>query len=89
MNSLLSQLLINLAQKEAAEKELHATVESLEILVAALISSMTQEKSDEVISSIETALQAMREREELNYKSDIELLSDNISRITAVARRRK
>ena len=38
MNSLLSQLLIRLAQKEAAEKELLALVQSLEILVAALIS---------------------------------------------------
>ncbi|WP_213991902.1 sigma-S stabilization anti-adapter protein IraP [Sodalis sp. dw_96] len=88
MNSLLSQLLINLAQKEAAEKELHATVESLELLVAALIASLGHKKSDELIKSIERALMEMRDRNEIEFKSDIDLLSSNIARITAVAKRR-
>ncbi len=88
MNSLLAQLLINLAQKEAAEKELHAMVESLEILVAALIASLSHKKSNELVKSIEVALEEMRQRNEIESKSDIELLSSNISRITAVAKRR-
>ncbi|TCL03744.1 MULTISPECIES: sigma-S stabilization anti-adapter protein IraP [Sodalis] len=88
MNSLLSQLLINLAQKEAAEKELHAMVESLEILVAALIASLSHKKTDELVKSIEVALDEMRQRNDIEFKSDIELLSSNISRITAVAKRR-
>jgi len=88
MNSLLSQLLITLAQKEAAEKELHAMVESLEILVAALISSLGREKIAEVIGSVDTALEEMRERTDIAYRSDIDLLSNNIARITAVAKRR-
>lgn len=88
MNSLLSQLLINLAQKEAAEKELHAKVEALEILVAALLSSLSRNKSDEVINRIETALAEMRGREDIPFKSDIDLLGSNISRVTAVAKRR-
>jgi len=88
MNSLLAQLLINLVQKEAAEKELHAMVESLEILVAALIASLSHKKSDELINSIELALMNMRERNDVDFKSDIDLLSSNIKRITAVAKRR-
>ncbi|WP_413734419.1 sigma-S stabilization anti-adapter protein IraP [Sodalis sp. RH21] len=88
MNSLLSQLLITLAQKEAAEKELHAMVESLEILVAALISSLGREKTDEIVGTVEKALDEMRARTDITYRSDIELLSSNIDRITAVAKRR-
>lgn len=88
MNNLLSQLLINLAQKEVAEKELHATVESLEILVAALIASLGRKKSGELINSIETALEKMRNSEEVSIKSDLDLLSSNIARITDVAKRK-
>ncbi|XBS71111.1 sigma-S stabilization anti-adapter protein IraP [Acerihabitans sp. KWT182] len=88
MNSLLSQLLINLAQKEAAEKELLAMVESLEVLVAALIASLSPKKSSDLISSIEHALAEMRERNGADFKSDIDLLSHNLSRITAVSKRR-
>ncbi len=88
MNSLLSQLLINLAQKEAAEKELLATVESLEILVAAILTSLSEEKTDEVISTINRALDEMRARKDETRVSDIDLLSANIERITAVVRRR-
>ncbi|TCV98195.1 sigma-S stabilization anti-adapter protein IraP [Biostraticola tofi] len=88
MNSLLSQLLINLAQKEAAEKELLATVESLEILVAAILTSLGEEKTDEVISTINRALDEMRARKDETRVSDIDLLSANIERITAVVRRR-
>lgn len=88
MNSLLSQLLITLAQKEAAEKELHATVESLEILVAALISAMVPAQKEDVITTVETALDEMRKNTDIAYTSDIDLLSANIARITAVAKRR-
>ncbi|QWA12783.1 hypothetical protein GTU79_08895 [Sodalis ligni] len=34
------------------------------------------------------ALDEMRQRNDIEFKSDIELLSSNISRITAVAKRR-
>ncbi|WP_410015863.1 sigma-S stabilization anti-adapter protein IraP [Sodalis sp. C49] len=88
MNSLLSQLLITLAQKEAAEKELHATVESLEILVAALISALAPAQKKDVITTVETALDEMRQRTDIAYKSDLDLLGSNIERITAVAKRR-
>ncbi len=88
MNNLLSQLLINLAQKEVAEKELHASVESLEILVAALIASLSRKKSSELINSIETALEKMRNNGDVTFKSDLELLSNNIARITAVTKRK-
>ncbi|NDL61975.1 sigma-S stabilization anti-adapter protein IraP [Acerihabitans arboris] len=88
MNSLLSQLLITLAQKEAAEKELHATVESLEILVAALISALGHQQKEDVIVTVETALDEMRQRTDIAYKSDIDLLDMNIARITDVAKRR-
>jgi|GEM_PF-26488 hypothetical protein len=88
MNNLLSQLLINLAQKEVAEKELHASVESLEILVAALIASLSRKKSSELINSIETALEKMRNNDDVTFKSDLELLSNNIARITAVTKRK-
>ncbi len=88
MNNLLSQLLINLAQKEVAEKELHATVESLEILVAALIASLSRKKSGELINSIETALEKMRNSEDVSIRSDLDLLRSNIARITDVAKRK-
>ncbi|TKI07536.1 sigma-S stabilization anti-adapter protein IraP [Martelella alba] len=89
MNSLLSQLLINLAQKEAAEKELHATVEALEIVVALLISSLSRKKAQNLIIRLETALAEMRQRDsdDAPVKSDIDLLSMNIERITGVAKR--
>lgn len=87
MNSLLSQLLIRLAQKEAAEKDLHALVESLEILVAALITALPPEKVNELVNSIDQAMKNLPDGQEAAYSSDIELLNTNIARITAVARR--
>ncbi|WP_074013879.1 anti-adapter protein IraP [Candidatus Sodalis sp. SoCistrobi] len=87
MNSLLSQLLIRLAQKEAAEKELLALVQSLEILVAALISSLTPDKLNELVGSIDVAMKNLPRNLETGHSSDIELLNNNITRITAVARR--
>ncbi|MBT9431225.1 anti-adapter protein [Candidatus Sodalis endolongispinus] len=87
MNSLLSQLLIRLAQKEAAEKELHALVQSLEILVAALISSLTPDKLNELVGSIDVAMKNLPCNLETGHSSDIELLNNNITRITAAARR--
>lgn len=88
MNSLLSQLLITLAQKEAAEKELHATVESLEILVAALISALEKTQREDVIVTVESSLAEMRQQADIAFTSDIDLLGSNIARITAVAKRR-
>ncbi|MEA9393272.1 sigma-S stabilization anti-adapter protein IraP [Acerihabitans sp. TG2] len=88
MNNLLSQLLITLAQKEASEKDLHAMVESLEIVVAALISSLGREKTTEIVGLVDTALQEMRQRSDVSYRADIDLLSNNIARITGVAKRR-
>ncbi|KAA8996611.1 anti-adapter protein [Affinibrenneria salicis] len=87
MNNLLSQLLLNLAEKEAAEKELHAKVESLEVLVAAIISTLSREKSAEVIEKIESALADIARNNGGAMKSDLELLSHNIARITSVATR--
>lgn len=87
MNNLLSQLLITLARKEAAEKELHATVESLELLVAALITVLGRSQQENVILTVETALAQMRKKTDVIMKSVIDLLSVNIARITDVAKR--
>ncbi|WP_406706985.1 anti-adapter protein IraP [Sodalis sp.] len=87
MNSLLSQLLIRLAQKEAAEKELLALVQSLEILVAALISSLSPDKLNELVGSIDMAMKNLPRNLEAGHNADIDLLNNNITRITALARR--
>jgi hypothetical protein len=56
--------------------------------VAALIASLSRKKSSELINSIETALEKMRNNDDVTFKSDLELLSNNIARITAVTKRK-
>ncbi len=80
MKNLIADLLITLAEKEDATRELVAQVEALEVVVTALLKGMAEQQRQSVISNIETAL------EDLHPASDtpdpnMELLGENIKKI--------
>ncbi|MFT8211134.1 MAG: sigma-S stabilization anti-adapter protein IraP [Symbiopectobacterium sp.] len=77
MNTLLSQLLIKLAQKEADEKRLQTRVASLEMLVSAIISTMDDHKLINLKSEIDMLVR--REAMPAGEKDDVYLLLRNIS----------
>lgn len=82
MNNILSHLLIKLAEKEIGEKELHAKIKSLEILVSAIISTLDDSKLNTLANRIERELAEETKRTgEFECLAD-ELLMRNINLIT-------
>lgn len=77
MNTLLSQLLIKLAQKEADEKRLQTRVASLEMLVSAVISTMDDHKLIKLKGEID--LRVKRETMPVGETDGVYLLLRNIS----------
>lgn len=77
MNTLLSQLLIKLAQKEAEEKRLQTRVASLEMLVSAVISTMDDHKLIKLKGEIDLLLK--RETMPVGERDGVYLLLRNIS----------
>ncbi len=77
MNTLLSQLLIKLAQKEADEKRLQSRVASLEMLVSAVISTMDDHNLIKLKREIDLLI--TREAMASGEKEDVYVLLRNIS----------
>lgn len=82
MNTLLSQLLIKLAQKEADEKRLQTRVASLEMLVSAVISTMDDHKLIKLKDEID--LRVRRETMPAGERDDVYLLLKNISGMASI-----
>ncbi|PWC14348.1 anti-adapter protein [Brenneria roseae subsp. americana] len=87
MNNILSHLLIKLAEKEIGEKELSAKVKSLEILVSAIISTLDDEKLNELARKIESELAKETQRAAEHGCLADELLIRNINSITTFSLR--
>ncbi|MGK2889086.1 MAG: sigma-S stabilization anti-adapter protein IraP [Candidatus Malihini olakiniferum] len=77
MNTLLSQLLIKLTQKEVDEKQLQSCIESLEILFSEVIFTMNDHNLIKLKSEID--LLVKREAMPADGKEDVYLLLRNIS----------
>ncbi|MFP9470022.1 anti-adapter protein IraP [Pectobacterium brasiliense] len=87
MNNILSHLLIKLAEKEVGEKALNAKIESLEMLISAIVSTLDDSKLNELNRKIEGVVaDASQRQDEHNYLA-LELLAKNINRITTVSLR--
>ncbi|WP_224554975.1 anti-adapter protein IraP [Pectobacterium versatile] len=87
MNNILSHILIKLAEKEAGEKALNAKIESLEMLISAIVSTLDDNKINELNKKIEgVAADASQRKDERNYLA-FELLMKNINRIKTVSLR--
>ncbi|MCZ4059146.1 anti-adapter protein IraP [Pantoea sp. LMR881] len=56
MKHLIAELLVKLAEKEEASKELVAQVEALEIVVTAMLRKMEPEQQQSITTGIETAM---------------------------------
>ncbi|MEQ9968189.1 anti-adapter protein IraP [Pectobacterium carotovorum] len=84
MNNILSHLLIKLAEKEVGEKALNAKIESLEMLISAIVSTLDDSKINELNRKIEGVVaDASQRKDEHNYLA-LKLLAKNINRITTV-----
>ncbi|KEA52236.1 hypothetical protein DT73_15175 [Mangrovibacter sp. MFB070] len=80
MKNLIADLLITLAEKEDATRELVAQVEALEVVVTALLKGMGEQQRQSLIGNIETALDDLRPGEDVP-DPNIDLLSQNIKKI--------
>ncbi|MEY8710641.1 anti-adapter protein IraP [Mangrovibacter phragmitis] len=80
MKNLIADLLVTLAEKEDATRELVAQVEALEVVVTALLKGMGEQQRQSVIGNIETALDDLRPGENIPDQN-IDLLSQNIKKI--------
>ncbi|MBS4429231.1 anti-adapter protein IraP [Pectobacterium punjabense] len=87
MNNILSHLFIKLAEKEVGEKALNAKIESLEMLISAIVSTLDDGKINELNRKIEGVVaDASQRKDECNCLA-FELLAKNINRITTVSLR--
>ncbi len=80
MKNLIADLLVTLAEKEDATRELVAQVEALEVVVTALLKGMGEQQRQSLIGNIETALDDLRPGEDVP-DPNIDLLSQNIKKI--------
>jgi uncharacterized protein YgfB (UPF0149 family) len=80
MKNLIADLLVTLAEKEDATRELVAQVEALEVVVTALLKGMGEQQRQSVIGNIETALDDLRPGGNIPDQN-IDLLSQNIKKI--------
>ncbi|KHN52702.1 anti-adapter protein IraP [Pectobacterium fontis] len=87
MNNILSHLLVKLAEKEVGEKALNAKIESLEMLISAMILTLDDSKINELSRKIEDVVAGASQRKDENNYLAFELLAKNINRITAVSLR--
>lgn len=87
MNNLLSSLLVQLARRDVADKDLYAMVESLDIICAAILASLPEKQARVVMTLIDSALQRQEKSSQAHYKSDLELLSGHVHRVTDVLER--
>ncbi|MBA5203051.1 anti-adapter protein IraP [Pectobacterium aroidearum] len=87
MNNILSHLLIKLAEKEVGEKALNAKIESLEMLISAIVSTFDDSKINELNRKIEGAVADASQRKDDRNSLAFELLAKNINRITTVSLR--
>ncbi|QTF07941.1 anti-adapter protein [Brenneria izadpanahii] len=85
MNNLLSQLLMKLAEKEVGEKELHAKVELLEILVFSIISVLDDNKINELTKKVESVLAEVSQHKDEDTCLTLELLTRGINRFTTTS----
>ncbi|MEH2920970.1 anti-adapter protein IraP [Samsonia erythrinae] len=85
MNNILSHLLMKLAEKEVGEKELNAKIDSLEILISAIVSTLDEGKLNELNKKIESVVaDASLRGGECNGLA-VELLAENLNRIETVS----
>ncbi|MBA0189851.1 anti-adapter protein IraP [Pectobacterium odoriferum] len=84
MNNILSHLLIKLAEKEVGEKALNAKIESLEMLISAIVSTLDDSKINELNRKIEGVVADASQRKDEHNCLALELLARNINRITTV-----
>lgn len=87
MNNILSHLLIKLAEKEVGEKALNAKIESLEMLISAIVSTFDDSKINELSKRIEGVVADASQRNDDHNSLAFELLAKNINRITTVSLR--
>ncbi|MBA0167299.1 anti-adapter protein IraP [Pectobacterium sp. CFBP8739] len=87
MNNILSHLLIKLAEKEVGEKALNAKIESLEMLISAIVSTLDDSKINELNKKIEGVVADASQRKDDYNSLAFELLAKNINRITTVSLR--
>ncbi|WCG84471.1 anti-adapter protein IraP [Pectobacterium sp. A5351] len=87
MNNILSHLLIKLAEKEAGEKALSAKIESLEMLISAIVLTFDDGKINELNKKIEGVVADAYQRKDGYDYLAFELLTKNINRITTVSSR--
>lgn len=80
MKNLIADLLITLAEKEDATRELVAQVEALEVVVTALLKGMGEQQRQSLIGNIETALDDLHPGDDVP-DPNIDLLSQNIKKI--------
>ncbi|MGI8489333.1 anti-adapter protein IraP [Pectobacterium sp. S5] len=87
MNNILSHLLIKLAEKEVGEKALNAKIESLEMLIFAIVSTLDDSKINELNRKIEGVVADASQRKDDHNCLAFELLAKNINRMTTVSLR--
>lgn len=68
-------------------KDLYAMVESLDIICAAILASLPEKQARVVMTLIDSALKRQEESSQAHYKSDLELLSGHVHRVTDVLER--
>lgn len=80
MNNLLSQLLMKMAEKEVGEKELHAKLELLEIVIFSFISMLDDNKINELTEKVERALAETPQYKDGDTCLTVESLTRSINR---------
>ncbi|WP_428945374.1 anti-adapter protein IraP [Pantoea sp. FN060301] len=80
MKNLIAELLVKLAEKEEASKELVAQVEALEIVVTALLRKIDGEQLQQINESISSALKTAKDNEKID-PDDTSLLENYIQRL--------
>jgi len=78
MKNLIAELLIKLAEKEEASKDLVIQVEALEIVLTALLRQLELSQRNEIASAIENALSSAAP---LAHHDDAERLRNYIERL--------
>lgn len=81
MKNLIAELLVRLAEKEEASKELVAQVEALEIVVTALVRKLDDEQFQQITQTITTALGKATDAAATIKPEDCSLLESHIQRL--------
>jgi ribosomal protein L12E/L44/L45/RPP1/RPP2 len=78
MKNLIAELLLKLAEKEEASKELVVQVEALEIVVTALLRKLEPEQLNDITSGIDVAMSTVAHQE---VSSDAILLRNYVEKL--------